>query len=86
MRPLDIEDLRNDPDRLDRVVQKSSDVDRFCSSSAWALSALEAFHPESTPRICHQRRCLGARKDRQVSLIRWRFDSVGGGLKGGQLP
>ena len=51
MQTLDIEDLRNDPDRLDRVVQKSSDVDRFCSSSAWALSALEAFHPESTPRI-----------------------------------
>ena len=36
-------------DRIDELCAVSPDIDRFCSSSAWILSAREAFAPEAEP-------------------------------------
>src|SRR5262249_59527717 len=36
---------------MDELAEASPELDRFCSSSAWALSAAEAFSPEAAPLI-----------------------------------
>lgn len=38
-------------DRIDELCVITPDVDRFCSSSAWILSAREAFAPEADPFV-----------------------------------
>ncbi len=38
-------------DRMDELADASPGLDRFCSSSAWALSAFEAFSPEAVPFV-----------------------------------
>lgn len=45
MRTLSIEELEACADALDEDVLRSPDVDRFCSSSAWVLSAAHALAP-----------------------------------------
>jgi hypothetical protein len=45
MRALSIEELEASADALDQDVLRSPDVDRFCSSSAWILSANHALAP-----------------------------------------
>ena len=45
MRGLSLEELDVSADALDEDVLRSPDVDRFCSSSAWILSAAHAFGP-----------------------------------------
>ncbi|MCE9581823.1 MAG: GNAT family N-acetyltransferase [Planctomycetes bacterium] len=44
MEVLTPEEFARDAAEFDAAVAASADIDRFCSSSAWALSAHEAFH------------------------------------------
>jgi len=45
MRALTLSELEAQADELDRVVAATPGIDRFCSSSAWILSAAEALMP-----------------------------------------
>jgi hypothetical protein len=49
MVPLSPAELRSAADDFDRVVLDTPGIDRFCSSSAWVLSAAEAIMPERRP-------------------------------------
>jgi Acetyltransferase (GNAT) domain len=46
MEPLRLIDLAERADEFDALVAQSPQIDRFCSSSAWVLSAAEALMPE----------------------------------------
>jgi hypothetical protein len=48
---LGLEELRARADRIDELAEASPDIDRFCSSSAWVLSAFEAFSPDALPLV-----------------------------------
>lgn len=43
---ISIEDLERERRRFDEQIARSPSIDRFCSSSAWVLSAYEAFSPD----------------------------------------
>ncbi len=53
MRALTLPELEAAADELDQVVAQTPGIDRFCSSSAWILSAAEALMPARDPWI-HQ--------------------------------
>jgi Acetyltransferase (GNAT) domain len=45
MEPLGLKDLGERADHFDAMVARSPQIDRFCSSSAWVLSAAETLMP-----------------------------------------
>jgi hypothetical protein len=51
MRALTLAELEAASDELDDVVAQTQGIDRFCSSSAWILSAAEALMPPRTPWV-----------------------------------
>ena len=53
MRRIELAELTAGAAEFDRVAQAAPDVDAFCSSSAWIVSAHQAFHPEQEPWIWH---------------------------------
>jgi CelD/BcsL family acetyltransferase involved in cellulose biosynthesis len=44
-------ELATRADRIDELAAVSPDIDRFCSASAWAVSAFEAFSPDAVPFV-----------------------------------
>ncbi|MCC6625575.1 MAG: GNAT family N-acetyltransferase [Deltaproteobacteria bacterium] len=50
MYPLSFEDLAATPAPFDELVLATPDIDRFCSASAWVVSAQLAFHAQQ-PRL-----------------------------------
>lgn len=46
MERVQLDDLRRESDAFDSLAHQTPHVDRYCSSSPWALSAHEAFYPE----------------------------------------
>jgi CelD/BcsL family acetyltransferase involved in cellulose biosynthesis len=53
MRALTLSELEAAADELDSAVAQTPGIDRFCSSSAWVLSAAEALMPAREPWV-HQ--------------------------------
>jgi CelD/BcsL family acetyltransferase involved in cellulose biosynthesis len=51
MRALTLQELEAASDQLDAAVAETPGIDRFCSSSAWILSAAEALMPPRTPWV-----------------------------------
>jgi Acetyltransferase (GNAT) domain len=51
MEPLGLAELAERADDFDATVAQSPDIDRFCSSSAWVLSAAEALMTPRPPAI-----------------------------------
>jgi Acetyltransferase (GNAT) domain len=51
MEPLGLEELARRAEHFDAEVALSPEIDRFCSSSAWILSAAEALMPPRTSAI-----------------------------------
>lgn len=51
MRPASLEELKHDAAAFDASVQRTEEVDRFCSSSDWILAADEALTPGRDPWI-----------------------------------
>lgn len=52
MEPLGLPELAARADEFDAQVAQSPQIDRFCSSSAWVLSAAEALMPPRASAIC----------------------------------
>lgn len=50
MRPLDLDDPA-DAATFDALVDRTPDIDGFCSTSAWITSARRAFSPEGRPLV-----------------------------------
>ena len=46
MRPIQLDELRRDAEVFNDLARATPHVDGYCTSTAWALSAHEAFHPE----------------------------------------
>lgn len=46
MRRIDLEELLRDSETFDSLAESTPHIDRYCTSSPWAVSAHEAFHPE----------------------------------------
>ncbi len=53
LRRVRLEDLAAQGSDFDRVALAAPDIDAFCSSTAWVVSAHQAFHPEQEPWIWH---------------------------------
>ena len=51
VRTLTFAELDQEADAYDAQVARTDEIDRFCTSSAWLLSAQEAFCPEARPLI-----------------------------------
>jgi hypothetical protein len=51
VRALALSDLDADADAFDEAVLATPGIDRFCSSSAWVVSAAEALMPERRPFV-----------------------------------
>lgn len=51
MEPLGLAELSARADAFDALVARSPEIDRFCSSSAWILSAAETLMSERAPAI-----------------------------------
>ena len=51
MERLTLAAFEAEADVFDRLVLETPRIDPFCSSSAWVLSAHEAFHPEQEPWV-----------------------------------
>ena len=51
LRRVTLEDLEEQADDFDAAALRTPDIDAFCSSSAWVLSAHAAFHPEQQPWV-----------------------------------
>lgn len=70
MRRMTLDELRQDAAAFDQVVAQTPDIDRFCSSSAWVLSAYEAFSPE-------YRTWIGASSSGYVTLVESHHERLG---------
>lgn len=70
LRPLTLAELEAQAGAFDEAVLRTPDVDRFCSSSAWVLSAWEAFHSDE-PTL------LFEGSDGYVTLARGMTSSIG---------
>ena len=46
MQRIELAELRRDSEAFDALAQETPYIDHYCTSSPWALSAHEAFHPE----------------------------------------
>ena len=49
--PVSIEAFENASDAFDRLVQRTPEIDRFCSASDWIFSARAAWTPQAEPWI-----------------------------------
>jgi len=60
LRALDWDEFDAAAEAYDRAVEKVHGIDRFCSSSAWVLSARAAFMPAARPAVFRSGDCFVA--------------------------